>query len=250
MPETKGNGNGHGATDALLEIRDVDAHYGQIQALRGLSIAVRRGEIVTLLGANGAGKTTTLRSISGLVRPTTGAIFFEGQPIDRWTPSRIVGNGISHVPEGRQIFAGLTVLENLRLGTYPRKDKGAIAADLARVYDLFPRLRERLKQKAGTLSGGEQQMLAIGRGLMANPRLLLLDEPSLGLAPRLVQEIFKIVRAINETGTTVLIVEQNANMALSIAHRGYVLITGRVALADTSDRLRENEDVKRSYLGH
>jgi branched-chain amino acid transport system ATP-binding protein len=218
--------------------------------LRGVSIEVTPGSIVTLVGANGAGKSTTLRAISGLVRPTRGTIEFEGRRIDRMSPSQIVSLGISQAPEGRQILATLTVAENLKLGTYTRKDRRAVKDDLERVFTYFPILADRRGQLGGTLSGGEQQMLAIARALMSRPRLLLLDEPSLGLAPLYVREIFKIIETINrESGTTILLVEQNANMALSIADYGYVLRNGRVVLSGSSDFLRNNEEVQRSYLG-
>jgi branched-chain amino acid transport system ATP-binding protein len=280
----------------MLRLREVTAAYGPIVALHGVSLEVSEGSIVTVLGANGAGKTSTLRAISGLLRPREGSIEFEGQRIDRLPPEEIVSLGISHVPEGRQLFSELTVLENLRLGAYSRfagADGGGRLArrerlslfgrlqhdlfqaatggirDLARtireyrqrrrdfeaalkqVFDYFPILAERKNQVAGTLSGGEQQMLAVGRGLMARPRLLLLDEPSMGLAPMVTREIFRIVETINRVqGMTILLVEQNASLALAIAHRGYVLETGRTVLADTSENLRENEAVRRSYLGY
>ena len=279
----------------MLQLREVTAAYGPVVALHGVSLEVAEGSIVTVLGANGAGKSTTLRAISALLRPREGSIEFEGQRIDRMSAEEIVSLGISHVPEGRQLFSELTVLENLRLGAYSRfagADGGGSLArreslsslgrlqhdliqaatggirDLARgireyrqrrrdfeaalkqVYDYFPILAERKNQVAGTLSGGEQQMLAMGRGLMARPRLLLLDEPSMGLAPMVTQEIFRIIETINRTqGTTILLVEQNASLALAIAHRGYVLETGRIVLADTSENLRKNEAVQRSYLG-
>jgi len=234
----------------ILRLQQVETHYGQIQALRDVSIEVPTGSIVTLVGANGAGKSTTLRAISGLVRPTRGSIEFEGRRIDRLPPNEIVSLGISQTPEGRQILATLTVAENLKLGSYTRRDRRAVNEDLDRVLSYFPVLAQRRKQLGGTLSGGEQQMLAIGRALMSRPRLLLLDEPSLGLAPLYVREIFKIIQAINqESGTTILLVEQNANMALSIADYGYVLRNGRVVLSGTSEMLRNNEDVQRSYLG-
>ena len=234
----------------MLRLQQVETHYGHVQALRDISIDVMPGSIVTLVGANGAGKSTTLRAISGLVRPTRGTIEFEGRRIDRLSPSEIVSLGISQAPEGRQILATLTVAENLKLGSYTRKDRSAVNEDLERVFTYFPVLAERRKQLGGTLSGGEQQMLAIARALMSRPRLLLLDEPSLGLAPLYVREIFKIIETINrESGTTILLVEQNANMALSIADYGYVLRNGQVVLAGTSELLRNNEEVQRSYLG-
>ena len=234
----------------MLSLRDVHAAYGPVLALRGVSLDVPAGGIVAVLGANGAGKSSTLRAISGLLRPTQGEIEFDGERIDRQQPERIVQLGISQVPEGRQTFAELTVLENLRLGAYSRRDGSGVKRDLDRVYSHFPVLGERRKQQAGLLSGGEQQMLAIGRGLMAQPRLLLLDEPSLGLAPMLVREIFRIVKAINEEGISILVVEQNANLSLEIAQHGYVLETGSVVLHDSAENLRRNESVRRSYLGY
>ncbi len=232
----------------LLETQDLHVFYGAIHALKGISLAVDKGEIVTLIGANGAGKSTTLRTISGLLRPREGSIRFEGADLTRLPPERIVRCGICHVPEGRRIFPNLTVLENLQMGAYIRRDS-EIRKDMDHVLATFPRLKERLKQTGGTLSGGEQQMLAIGRGLMGRPRVLLLDEPSLGLAPFLVQEIFRILREINAEGTTILLVEQNAHMALSAAHRGYVLETGSVALTDTGAALAANPEVQAAYLG-
>ena len=235
----------------VLKLIDVVAQYGPIRGLQGISIDVPAGQVVTILGANGAGKSTTLRAISGLIRPSTGTIEFDGKRIDGRSPESIVELGISHAPEGRQIFTQLTVLENLRLGSYARRDKKAVKSDLEEVFAYFPRLRERTKQVAGTLSGGEQQMLAIGRALMARPRLLLLDEPSLGLAPLLVRDIFRIVAQINrDHGTTILLVEQDAVTALSIAHYGYVLETGRVVVANQADALRNDEALRRSYLGY
>ncbi len=234
----------------MLRLEGVSAAYGRIQALRGVSLEVPAGSIVALLGANGAGKTTTLRVISGLLRPTGGAVYFEGRRIDRLPAEAIVRLGVSHVPEGRQVFAELTVGENLILGAYARRDRQKIPADLDRVFGLFPVLRERRKQPAGTLSGGEQQMLAIGRALMARPRLLLLDEPSLGLAPMVVREIFRTIRRINSEGTTVLLVEQDANLALQVARFAYVLQTGQVVLSGPAAELRQNEAVRRSYLGY
>ncbi len=233
----------------LLRVTEVESYYGRIRALKGVSLEVPAGSVVALLGANGAGKTTTLRTISGLLRPARGAVEFDGRRIDRVGAERLVRERMAHVPEGRQVFPELTVRENLRMGAYTRRDRQGIEADLARVYDLFPRLAERRDQLAGYMSGGEQQMLAIGRALMAKPRLLLLDEPSLGLAPLLVKEIFRIIAEIRAAGTTVLLVEQNVHMALSVADYGYVLETGRVALADTSDALRQREEVQHSYLG-
>jgi branched-chain amino acid transport system ATP-binding protein len=235
----------------LLSLRDVEASYGPVEALRGVSIDVPSGGIVAVLGANGAGKSSTLRAISGLLRPARGHIEFEGRRIDRLAPEKIVQLGVSQVPEGRQIFSEMTVMENLRLGAYTRRDGSGVKHDLDRVFSYFPVLGERRKQQAGLLSGGEQQMLAIGRALMARPRLLLLDELSLGLAPLLVRDIFRIVKAINEAeGLTILLVEQDAKAALDIAGRGYVLETGRVVLEDSAALLRENEAVRRSYLGY
>ncbi len=233
----------------LLSVNELEAYYGRIRALRGVSLKVPEGGIVALLGANGAGKTTTLRVVSGLMRPARGTVEFDGRRVDRVSAEQLVRLGIAHVPEGRQIFPDLTVRENLRLGAYTRQDGSAIAEDLQRVYQHFPILEQRSGQLAGTLSGGEQQMLAIGRALMAKPRLLLMDEPSLGLAPRLVKEIFRIIEEIRASGTTVLLVEQNVHMALTVADYGYVLESGRVALADTSAALRQREEVQRSYLG-
>ncbi len=233
----------------LLSVNELEAYYGRIRALKGVSLKVPEGGIVALLGANGAGKTTTLRVVSGLMRPARGTVEFDGRRVDRVSAEQLVRLGIAHVPEGRQIFPDLTVRENLRLGAYTRQDGSAIAEDLQRVYQHFPILEQRSGQLAGTLSGGEQQMLAIGRALMAKPRLLLMDEPSLGLAPRLVKEIFRIIEEIRASGTTVLLVEQNVHMALTVADYGYVLESGRVALADTSAALRQREEVQRSYLG-
>jgi branched-chain amino acid transport system ATP-binding protein len=236
----------------MLRLHDVVAAYGPIVALHGVSLEVPEGNIVTVLGANGAGKSSTMRAISGLLRPRQGSIEFEGQRIDHLSAEQIVSLGISHVPEGRQLFSQMTVLENLRLGAYARGgNRRDFEAALSQAFDYFPILAERKRQIAGTLSGGEQQMLAISRGLMANPRLLLLDEPSMGLAPIVTQEIFRIIETINQTrGMTILLVEQNANLALDIAHYGYVLETGRIALADTSENLRKSEAVRRSYLGY
>jgi len=234
----------------MLKVNEIHASYGPVVALRGVSVHVPEGGIVSILGANGAGKTSTLRAISGLVRISRGSIEFMGRRIDHLSPEKIVQMGISQVPEGRQIFGELTVDENLRLGAYTRRDGDGVRKDTQRVYDYFPVLAERRKQTALTLSGGEQQMLAIGRALMARPRLLLLDEPSLGLAPLVTRGIFEIVRVLNGEGLTVLLVEQNARIALGIAQFAYVLETGVVALADTSETLRENEDVRRSYLGY
>ena len=234
----------------LLKVNDIHASYGPVVALRGISLEVPEGGIVSVLGANGAGKSSTLRAISGLVRLSRGSIEFMGRRIDQQPPETIVQMGISQVPEGRQIFGELNVEENLRLGAYTRHDGNGIRKDTERIYGYFPVLAQRRKQTAATLSGGEQQMLAIGRALMARPRLLLLDEPSLGLAPLVTREIFEIVSVINNEGITVLLVEQNARLALGIAQYGYVLETGAVALADTSESLRQNEDVRRSYLGY
>jgi len=233
----------------VLAVENLVTHYGPVEALKGITLHVNKGEIVTLIGANGAGKSTTLRTISGLVRPTRGTITYEGHDLTALPPDRIVALGIAHVPEGRRVFPHMSVMENLELGAYTRTDKRAIQEDLDRVFTLFPRLAERRWQLAGTMSGGEQQMLAIGRALMARPRLLLLDEPSMGLAPIIVESIFSVIQDINRQGTTILLVEQNANLALSVAHKGYVLETGRVVLSDTAERLRENEAVRRAYLG-
>jgi branched-chain amino acid transport system ATP-binding protein len=234
---------------ALLEVEGIDAHYGRIQALSGVSLHVDEGEIVTLIGANGAGKTTTLRAISGLMRPSNGTIRFAGRDITRVTPDEIVRTGLVQSPEGRRVFARMTVRENLDLGAYTRSDSAEVAADLKRVIEVFPRLEERFAQKAGTLSGGEQQMLAMGRALMSHPRLLMLDEPSLGLSPILVETIFGVIREINQQGTTVLLIEQNARQALSIASRGYVLEVGRVVFEDTAANLMASEAVRAAYLG-
>jgi branched-chain amino acid transport system ATP-binding protein len=233
----------------MLQLDDVHTYYGHIAALKGVSLAVAAGEIVTLIGANGAGKSTTLRSISGLVHPRQGTITFDGARIEGLAAHAIAARGLVQAPEGRRLFNRMTVLENLEMGAYTRRDRTGYREDLARVHALFPRLLERSRQQAGTLSGGEQQMLAIGRALMARPRLLLLDEPSLGLAPLLVETIFETLLEINRQGVTVLLVEQNAHMALAIAHRGYVLETGRVILADSAEHLRAAESVQRAYLG-
>ena len=237
-----------GDDGVMLRLEDAHTYYGHIHALKGVTLDVRRGEIVTLIGANGAGKTTTLKTISGILHPRSGRVAFEGEDISRTPAHVLVRRGIGHVPEGRRIFSRLTVLENLQMGAYARRWRDA-RDDLDRVFGLFPRLQERTSQLGGSLSGGEQQMLAIGRALMSNPRLLLLDEPSLGLAPILVQQIFQIIHDINEQGMTILLVEQNALQALNVAHRGYVLQTGNVILADTAERLAANEDVRRAYLG-
>jgi branched-chain amino acid transport system ATP-binding protein len=233
----------------LLIMNNIETYYGSIRALKGVSLEVPEGRTVTLLGANGAGKTTTLKTISGITPAARGTIEFMGQRIDQMAPEKIVRLGISHVPEGRQVFKDLTVTENLKMGAYTRKGRRDIEASLQRVYAYYPILQERRQQLAGTLSGGEQQMLAIGRALMARPRLLLLDEPSLGLAPKLVEEIFQIIKTINQEGITVLLVEQNANKALHIAHYGYVLETGRLTLMDEAKKLLQNDHVRRSYLG-
>jgi branched-chain amino acid transport system ATP-binding protein len=234
---------------ALLEVSDIHTYYGNIEALKGISLTVEEGEIVTLIGSNGAGKSTTLRSISGLTPPREGSIRFDGKEIGETPPQEIVARGISLSPEGRHIFPRMSVRENLDLGAYLRKDSDGVKNDLDRVFDLFPRLKEREKQKAGTMSGGEQQMLAIGRALMAQPRLLLLDEPGMGLAPILVERIYETVAEINRQGVTILLVEQNANAALEAANRGYVLEVGEVALADDASKLAENPEVQRAYLG-
>jgi branched-chain amino acid transport system ATP-binding protein len=236
----------------ILELEDVHTYYGSIQALKGVSLTVNQGEIVTLIGANGAGKSTTLRSINGLNNPRRGRIRFQGRDITHSSAHDIVEQGISQSPEGRRLFPRMSVLENLEMGTFQRADRNdrkAVNQDLDRVYELFPRLNERKQQKAGTLSGGEQQMVAIGRALMARPKLLLLDEPSMGLAPIFVERIFEIIREINSQGTPILLVEQNALMALDVAKRGYVLETGKIALADDAQKLKENPDVQRTYLG-
>ena len=234
---------------ATLELQNVHTFYGNIHALQGISIDVKDGEIVTLIGANGAGKSTTLRTISGILQPREGAVKLDGQPISGMPAHEIVEKGVCQVPEGRRIFSRMTVRENLEMGAFSRKDKGNIAGDMDRVFELFPRLAERIGQKGGTLSGGEQQMLAIGRAMMARPKILLLDEPSMGLAPILVETIFRTVQEINAQGVTVLLVEQNAVMALQIAHRGYVLETGTIVLADTAENLQQNETVQKAYLG-
>ena len=233
----------------MLTVNDINVFYGAIHAIKGVSLEVNEGEIVTLIGANGAGKSTILRTISGLLKPKSGSIQFEGQDIAGMPAHEIVKTGISQVPEGRRIFAEMSVLENLELGAFTRKDKDGIKADMELVFNRFPRLKERIGQLAGTLSGGEQQMLAMGRALMSRPRLLLLDEPSMGLAPLLIKEIFAIIQDINKTGTTVLLVEQNANMALSIAHRAYVLETGRITLSGDAKELAASDEVRKAYLG-
>jgi branched-chain amino acid transport system ATP-binding protein len=234
----------------MLSLVDIHTFYGNIQALKGVSLEVKEGEIITLIGANGAGKTTTLMSISGIVPPRTGDVHFMGTPITRVNPNKIVSMGISQVPEGRRIFPYLTVVENLDMGAFLRNDKNGVKSDLDYVFSLFPILAERRNQAGGTLSGGEQQMLAISRALMARPRLLLLDEPSLGLAPLIVKQIFEIIKKINnENNTTIFLVEQNANLALKVAHRGYVMENGRITLSDSADNLLVNEEVKKAYLG-
>jgi len=233
----------------LLELSNVDVHYGAIHALRGISFRVGQGEIVSLIGANGAGKTTTLRAVSGMLRPSAGQIQYEGTQIAGLKPHRLVARGLCHAPEGRGIFPNLTVTENLRLGAFLRRDPQGIAQDLERGFTLFPRLKERAAQMAGTLSGGEQQMLAIARALMSRPRLLLLDEPSLGLAPTVVETIFSIVQEINKAGVTILLVEQNAHLALEIAHHGYVLETGTICQSGTGSDLLRSPEVRRAYLG-
>jgi len=233
----------------VLEVQKVSSFYGNIQALREISLKVYAGQIVTLIGANGAGKTTTLKTISGLVKPRAGKIIYKGLPIEGTSPQKIVELGISQSPEGRKIFPRMTVLENLEMGAFLRKDKPGIQEDMDNICNLFPRLKERFKQKAGTMSGGEQQMLAMGRAMMARPSVLLLDEPSMGLSPVLVEQIFQIILDINKTGTTILLVEQNALVALSIANRGYVLQNGNIVLEDTGQKLLNNEAVRRTYLG-
>ncbi|MGD8951332.1 MAG: ABC transporter ATP-binding protein [Desulfobacterales bacterium] len=234
----------------MLELRNVKTFYGSIQALKGISFKIAEGEIITLIGANGAGKSTTLMSICGIAPPRSGDIFFMGQPIQELSPNKIVALGISQVPEGRRIFPRLTVMENLDMGAFLRPDKGGVKKDIDYIFSLFPILAERRAQAGGTLSGGEQQMLAISRALMARPRLLLMDEPSLGLAPIIVRQIFDIIKKINvESNTTIFLVEQNANLALKVAHRGYVMETGRITLSDSAEKLLANDDVRRAYLG-
>jgi branched-chain amino acid transport system ATP-binding protein len=233
----------------VLELDNVHTYYGAIHAIKGVTLEVRDGEIVTLLGANGAGKSTTLRSINGLNHPRRGRIHFKGEDITHDAPHKIVARGVAQSPEGRKLFPRMTVLENLEMGAFQRKDKSGLKEDLDRVFHLFPRLSERKSQKAGTMSGGEQQMCAIGRALMAHPKLLLLDEPSMGLAPIFVEKIFEIIVEINKQGTPILLVEQNALMALEVAQRGYVLETGKIALSDSARALRDNEEVRKTYLG-
>ncbi len=233
----------------MLEIKNLDVHFGVIHALKDISLTVNQGEIVTLIGANGAGKTTTLRTISGLKKPTKGSIIFEGRDITSISPQDRVKMGICQVPEGRRVFSTMSVLENLELGAYLRRDKVQISKDLKMVYERFPILEKRKKQAAGTLSGGEQQMLAMGRALMSSPRMLFLDEPSMGLAPLFVKEIFDIIKSINQAGTTILLVEQNASMALQIAHRAYVMETGSIVLSGTGTELMQSDEIRKAYLG-
>lgn len=234
---------------AMLEIKDLEVYYGVIQAIKGISFEVNQGEVIALIGANGAGKTTTLQTITGMLSPKAGKIIFEGQDITKVPGHKIVSMGMAHVPEGRRVFAELSVLENLKLGAYTRKDKAEVADTLKRVYRSFPRLEERKNQSAGTLSGGEQQMLAMGRALMSKPRIILMDEPSMGLSPIFVEEIFHIIQEISESGTTVLLVEQNAKKALSIADRAYVLETGNIVLSGDANVLMNDESIKKAYLG-
>jgi branched-chain amino acid transport system ATP-binding protein len=233
----------------MLELKDVHTYYGNIHALKGVSLTVDKGEIVTLIGSNGAGKSTTLRTIQGINRPRSGTILLEGEALEKLPPHEIAGRGVAQSPEGRMIFPRMTVLENLEMGAYARKDRAGYEKDLEYVFSLFPRLKERIAQKGGTLSGGEQQMLAMSRALMAHPKILLLDEPSMGLAPVLVELIFDTIKKLNEEGTTILLVEQNALMALSIANRGYVLQTGEIVLSDQAEKLKKNEMVQKTYLG-
>ncbi|HEX6263018.1 MAG TPA: ABC transporter ATP-binding protein [Actinomycetota bacterium] len=243
------DGQRTGAGTPLIELRGVYASYGPVEVLRDISLQVQEGEITCLLGANAAGKTTTLKTILGMVKPTAGEIYLRGERIDSDNTQRIVAQGLTMVPEGRRLFGKMSVRENLEIGTQLRKDEDGIQRDMERVLNLFPRLRERLDQKAGTLSGGEQQMCAIGRALMAGPKLLLMDEPSMGLAPILVEQVFEVIQEINNQGTTIFLVEQNANMALAIADRGYVLQTGEVVMSDTAKVLRENPKTREAYLG-
>ncbi len=233
----------------ILEVDNIHSYYGNIHALKGISVTVEKGEIVTLIGANGAGKSTTLRTICGLMKPREGTVRFDGEDLMFYKPNEIIFKGMSMVPEGRRIFARMSVAENLEMGAFTRKEASDIAKDMERVFSLFPRLKERRSQLGGTLSGGEQQMLATGRALMAHPRLLLMDEPSMGLAPVLVEAIFETILQINKEGTTILLVEQNALMALSVAHRGYILQTGSIVLTDSAENLRKNEMVQKAYLG-
>jgi branched-chain amino acid transport system ATP-binding protein len=241
--------NGHGTGTAVLELRGVNTHYGPIQVLRDINVRIDRGEIVCLLGGNASGKTTTLKTILGYVAPTEGGVYLEGERIDGLPTQTLVSRGVSMVPENRRLFKRMTVRENLAIGAFLRRDRQAIDEDLDRVFGLFPRVKERLGQQAGTLSGGEQQMVAMGRALMARPTVLLMDEPSMGLAPILVEQNFEIIKQINQQGTTVFVVEQNANMALSVADRGYVLQTGRIVLADTAENLLRNPQMREAYLG-
>jgi branched-chain amino acid transport system ATP-binding protein len=249
VPVQEPGPDGRGSTKPVLLVEEIHSYYGAIEALKGISIEVYEGEIVTLIGSNGAGKTTTLRSISGIVPPRTGKIVYQGRDITGLPGHTVASMGIAHSPEGRRIFPRMTVLENLEMGAFTRRDIAGIRSDIDRVYEMFPRLKERAKQKAGTMSGGEQQMLAMGRALMAQPTVLLLDEPSLGLAPVIVDKIYEIIREINQQGVTILLVEQNANYALDVSARGYVLETGKVALTDKSASLRTDERVKAAYLG-
>ena len=234
---------------AMLEVHDIHSYYGNIHALKGISLTVEKGEIVTLIGANGAGKTTTLKTISGVMHPRHGSITLDGQAIEALPPHEVVTRGVVQSPEGRKIFGALSVRENLEMGAYTRRDTSAIAQDLEFVFTLFPRLKERAKQLGGTLSGGEQQMLAMGRAMMSHPRILMLDEPSMGLAPVLVEAIFETIQRLNRDGTTILLIEQNAAKALQVAHRGYVIETGQIVLQDTAATLRQSERVRKSYLG-
>jgi branched-chain amino acid transport system ATP-binding protein len=234
---------------ALLEVNDVHTYYGNIHALKGISIRVEEGEVVTLIGSNGAGKSTTLKTVSGLLKPRRGNVMFQGKRLDQMQADDIVKVGVAQAPEGRRIFSRMTVMENLEMGAYSRNDRAAVKNDIERVFELFPRLRERRGQKGGTMSGGEQQMLAIGRALMSNPKVLLLDEPSMGLSPILVETIFQVVKDINEQGTTILLVEQNALLALQVANRGYVLQTGTIVMEDTGQNLLKSELVRQAYLG-
>jgi branched-chain amino acid transport system ATP-binding protein len=234
---------------AMLEVNNVHTYYGNIHALKGISITVEEGEIVTLIGGNGAGKSTTLKTISGLLRPREGSVILNGEDLGQYKAHEIVAKGVVQVPEGRQVFSALTVMENLEMGAFSRNDRDGIRADVEKVFHIFPRLKERQRQVAGTLSGGEQQMLATARALMAKPKLMLLDEPSMGLAPVLVDSIFDTIKDLHQQGTTILLVEQNARMALQVANRGYVIQTGEVILSDTAERLRENPMVQKAYLG-
>jgi branched-chain amino acid transport system ATP-binding protein len=233
----------------MLELKEVHSYYGNIHALKGISLTVADGEVVTLIGSNGAGKSTTLRTIQGLIKPRSGTILLDDVALEKLPPHEVATRGVAQSPEGRLIFPRMTVLENLEMGAYARRDKVGFDDDLERVFSMFPRLKERIKQKGGTLSGGEQQMLAMGRALMAHPRILLLDEPSMGLSPILVDLIFETIQTINKEGMTILLVEQNALMALSVAHRGYVIQTGEIILSDTAQNLKNNEMVQKSYLG-